>query len=164
MNLLLSRQGAFWMDESFDHAIRSEAHLERFRRYVRENPVKAGLSAGTFGVWQRDSPREKNRLESLCHNMAADLAEIGRMHMPFGKFGPERFPPKGVPLYDLPAEYLAWFAGKGGFPKGRLGELMRMVYQMKVDGSDFAFDVFRRARGGKVSLREPRVREHTVKN
>ena len=29
--------------------------------------------------------------------------------MPFGKYGPLHFPPRGVPLYDLPVEYLAWF-------------------------------------------------------
>ena len=38
--------------------------------------------------------------------MAADLAEIEKTRMPFGKFGPKSFPPAGVPIYDLPAEYL----------------------------------------------------------
>ena len=96
--------------------------------------------------------------EDLVARMAADQAEIGRAFMPFGKFGPEKFPPRGVPLYDLPAEYLAWFATKGGFPRGRLGELMKIVYQMKVDGSDFAFDEFRRRAGGRAELREKRPR------
>ena len=91
--------------------------------------------------------------DELRTRMAADLAEIGRTHMPFGKFGPLHFPPHGVPLYDLPAEYLMWFAHKGGFPKGRLGELMRMVLQMKVDGSDSVFAPFRRRAGGKTDLR-----------
>jgi uncharacterized protein (DUF3820 family) len=106
------------------------------------------------------SMTDPDSLENLAARMAADLAEIGRAHMPFGKFGPDRFPPRGVPLYDLPAEYLAWFASKGGFPKGRLGQLMKMVHQMKVDGSDFAFDEFRRRAGGKADLREkkPRIR------
>ncbi len=85
--------------------------------------------------------------------MAADLAEIARTHMPFGKFGPSFLPPRGVPIYDLPVEYLGWFAGKGGFPRGRLGELLRMVHQMKVDGADFAFDAMRRQSGGRTPLR-----------
>ena len=84
--------------------------------------------------------------------MAADLADIATTQMPFGKFGPAHFPPRGVPLYDLPVEYLAWFAQRG-FPKGRLGELLRMVHQMKVDGLDSIFDEFRRRAGGKTSLR-----------
>ena len=37
----------------------------------------------------------------LADHMAADLADIGRMRMPFGKYGPEHFPPSGVPIYDL---------------------------------------------------------------
>lgn len=105
---------------------------------------------------------DQDSLENLAKRMAADLEEIGRLHMPFGKFGPERFPPRGVPLYDLPAEYLAWFAAKGGFPKGRLGELMRIVHQMKVDGSDFAFDKFRRRAGGKTDLREKKPRGYLL--
>ena len=87
--------------------------------------------------------------------MAADLAEIGRTHMPFGKFGPAHFPPHGIPIYDLPAEYLMWFANKAGFPKGRFGLLLQMVYQMKADGSDSAFDPFRKRAGGKTALRQP---------
>ena len=88
----------------------------------------------------------------------------GRVHsdptakqpMPFGKFGPKEFPPRGVPLYDLPVEYLAWFARKNAFPKGRLGELLRMVHQMKVDGLDEVFNELRRRAGGKTPLRQPR--------
>ncbi len=92
--------------------------------------------------------------------MQRDLEEIGRTCMPFGKHGPAQHPPRGVPIYDLPVEYLAWFAAKGGFPKGRLGELLQMVHQMKVDGLDLVFDVFRKARGGRTRLRTPFQREH----
>jgi hypothetical protein len=90
--------------------------------------------------------------EQLRDWMAADLADIARTRMPFGKFGPEHFP-RGVPIYDLPVEYLAWFASRGGFPKGRLGEMLRMVHQMKVDGLDSIFDELRRRAGGKTALR-----------
>ena len=72
--------------------------------------------------------------------MAVDLADIAATRMPFGKYGPAHYPPYGVPLYDLPVEYLGWFVKKGGFPKGRLGELLRIVHQMKVDGLDEVFD------------------------
>ena len=93
----------------------------------------------------------------LTARAAADLAEIARTRMPFGKFGPAHFPPRGVPLYDLPVEYLAWFPRKGGFPRGRLGELLAIVHQMKVDGLDCAFDAMRRAAGGKADLRPERA-------
>ena len=92
-------------------------------------------------------------MNDLAERMRADLEEIGWTFMPFGKFGPQHFPPKGVPIYDIPAEYLGWFANKAGFPKGRLGELLRMVHQMKVDGSDVVFDPFRKKNGGRTELR-----------
>lgn len=89
---------------------------------------------------------------------AAQLELIGRYHMPFGMFGPKNYPPKGVPIYDLPAEYLAWFA-LNGFPAGRLGELLRVVYQMKADGCDAVFDATRRKAGGRYKLRAPHKRD-----
>lgn len=82
----------------------------------------------------------------------AQLEQISRYHMPFGMFGPKHYPPKGVPIYDLPAEYLAWFALKG-FPEGRPGELLRVVYEMKANGCDAAFDAIRRRAGGRFKLR-----------
>jgi uncharacterized protein (DUF3820 family) len=86
--------------------------------------------------------------------MAADMADIAATCMPFGKYGPEHYPPRGVPIYDLPVEYLGWFVKKGGFPKGRLGQLLQIVHQMKVDGLDEIFDEPRRRAGGKTPLRE----------
>ena len=85
------------------------------------------------------------------------LAEIASTRMPFGKYGPDRFPPAGVPLYDLPYEYLSWFARKG-FPRGRLGELLKVVYAAKRDGADQLFDPIRRQAGGRHPLRKPRRR------
>lgn len=71
----------------------------------------------------------------LRDGITAELAEIARTRMPFGRYGPERYPPAGLPIYEIPAEYLAYFATKG-WPKGRLGVLLQIVYQMKVDGSE----------------------------
>ena len=73
--------------------------------------------------------------------------------MPFGKYGPQRFPPRGLPIYDLPAEYLQYFATRG-WPGGRLGELLHIVYQMKADGGDAIFDALRAQQGGRRSLRQ----------
>jgi len=97
----------------------------------------------------------------LAEHMAADMAQIARWRMPFGKFGPEHFPPRGVPIYDLPAEYLQWFAQRG-WPGGELGRLLQIVYQMKADGSDSAFDPMRKKAGGRTRLRPERRRGGTV--
>ena len=86
------------------------------------------------------------------------LEEIARVHMPFGKFGRKEYPPTGVPLMDLPIEYLAWFSERG-FPKGRLGELMAQVWTIKSVGMDALFDPFRQARGGRFPLQAHRKRD-----
>ncbi len=96
--------------------------------------------------------------EGWAERIAAELAVIEKTRMPFGKYGPQHYPPEGLPIYDLPAEYLAWFAQKG-WPRGRLGELLQKVYQMKVDGSDVVFDELRRRNGGRSVLRPPK-RQH----
>ncbi|WP_460803291.1 DUF3820 family protein [Microbulbifer agarilyticus] len=55
-----------------------------------------------------------------------DLIDIARTEMPFGKYA-------GRLLIDLPEEYLLWFAKKE-FPKGRLGQLMALTLEIKIEG------------------------------
>jgi putative transposase len=43
-NKVLHRSGAFWLQECYDHVIRSGPELERTIRYIVNNPVKAGLA------------------------------------------------------------------------------------------------------------------------
>jgi len=85
------------------------------------------------------------------------MEEIGRTYMPFGKFGPEEYPPRGVPIIDLPPEYLAWFAERG-FPKGRLGELLGTVFEIKQSGADSIFQPLRMRNGGRFRLARKRRR------
>ncbi len=83
------------------------------------------------------------------------LAETAQATMPFGKFGPLQYPPHGLPIYDLPYEYLRYFE-KNGWPRGRLGELLKFVCLMKQDGADSIFEPLRQQRGGRASLRLPK--------
>lgn len=85
------------------------------------------------------------------------LEEIGRTRMPFGKYGVKEHPPKGYPIYDLPVEYLTWFKERG-FPKGRLGELLEWVWQLKSNGLDAAFDPLRQKAGGRTRFRPKRTK------
>ena len=43
VNKALGRRGSVWLDESFDHALRSEEKLEEKIEYLRQNPVRRGL-------------------------------------------------------------------------------------------------------------------------
>jgi len=43
-NRLLGRTGEpFWQKEFYDHWVRNDAEFARIRRYIENNPVKAGL-------------------------------------------------------------------------------------------------------------------------
>ncbi|MGK0185498.1 MAG: hypothetical protein ACI9R3_001276 [Verrucomicrobiales bacterium] len=91
------------------------------------------------------------------------LAEIERYRMPFGKYGPKHFPAGGVPIYDLPLDYLVWFQQKG-YPKGRLGELLEIVCHAKSGGADKIFDVMRSRAGGRTKLRPGRKKEWKIED
>ncbi|MEM8955058.1 MAG: DUF3820 family protein [Verrucomicrobiota bacterium] len=75
-------------------------------------------------------------MDGLKVDLAAYFADLETYRMPFGKFGPERRPPDGLRVVERPWEYLHWFLERGGgFPKGRLGELMEFVYEVKGSGA-----------------------------
>ena len=53
---------------------------------------------------------------------ADDLLLLVTTEMPYGKY-------KGRLLADLPGHYLGWFAQEG-FPKGTLGNLLTLMYEL----------------------------------
>lgn len=81
------------------------------------------------------------------------VAEIAQAHIPFGMFGPAKYPPKGFPIMDLPVEYLTWFHERG-FPKSKLGRLMEQCWFLRSNDLDSLFEPFRQARGGRSKLRQ----------
>lgn len=64
---------------------------------------------------------EKSSLEN--HQILIDLS---KMKMPFGKY-------KGRFLIDLPEHYIVWYHNKG-FPKGKLGQQLELVYELQLNG------------------------------
>lgn len=54
INRTVQRSGPLWAREYFDRAIRNEEHFYRARRYIRRNPVKAGL-CGVSEDWPYSS-------------------------------------------------------------------------------------------------------------
>ncbi|MGL6096333.1 MAG: transposase [Fimbriiglobus sp.] len=53
LNVALRRAGRFWESESFDHLVRTEGQFRYLRRYIAENPAKAGLRAGEYAHYSR---------------------------------------------------------------------------------------------------------------
>ena len=54
------------------------------------------------------------------------LIQLAHTKMPFGKY-------EGRYLIDLPEYYLVWYQQKG-FPKGTLGNQMRLVFELRLNG------------------------------
>jgi uncharacterized protein (DUF3820 family) len=54
------------------------------------------------------------------------LLELNTYEMPFGKYS-------GRAIIDLPEEYLLWFQKKG-WPPGKLGELMMLAMEIRLNG------------------------------
>ncbi len=63
------------------------------------------------------------------------ITKLTSARMPFGKYS-ETF------LTELPAAYLTWFC-KIGFPKGELGQLMRIVHEIKTGDMEHLFEDIR---------------------
>ncbi len=57
-----------------------------------------------------------------------DLLALTTWEMPFGKYA-------GRKLITLPEEYLFWFRAQG-FPENRLGKLMALCLELKIEGLD----------------------------
>ncbi|MDH3976459.1 MAG: DUF3820 family protein [Deltaproteobacteria bacterium] len=68
--------------------------------------------------------------ERLTADRAAML-KLAAARMPFGKHS-------GMRLVDLPEPYVIWPAQKG-FPQGELGKMLRIVYEVKVNGLEYLF-------------------------
>lgn len=55
-----------------------------------------------------------------------ELIKIIQMRMPYGKY-------KGWYILDLPEHYVVWYHQKG-FPAGKLGQMLGVVYEIKLNG------------------------------
>ncbi len=64
------------------------------------------------------------------------LLKLVAYRMPFGKY-------KGHLLIDLPEPYVVWFSKKG-FPQGELGEMLAIVYEIKLNGLESLLEPLRK--------------------
>jgi uncharacterized protein (DUF3820 family) len=64
------------------------------------------------------------------------LVELVSLQMPFGKY-------KDRILCDLPEPYLVWFHRKG-FPPGKIGMLLSVLYEIRLNGLEYLLKRIRR--------------------
>ncbi len=54
MNAVLGRKGALWQKDYFDRMVRDWDHMFNVARYIRRNPVKAGIREGHYRLYEAD--------------------------------------------------------------------------------------------------------------
>ncbi|MCF1427696.1 MAG: DUF3820 family protein [Shewanella sp.] len=64
-------------------------------------------------------------------NTMQQIKEAINQTMPFGKY-------QGRKLLMLPERYLVWFHAQG-FPEGKLGQQLALVYEIKLNGLESTF-------------------------
>ncbi len=57
------------------------------------------------------------------------LIKLAHAKMPYGKY-------KDRYLIDLPEPYVVWYHNKG-FPKGKLGDQLQTIYELKINGLEY---------------------------
>jgi uncharacterized protein (DUF3820 family) len=60
------------------------------------------------------------------------LLSLVTTQMPYGKY-------KGTLLCNMPEYYLVWFK-RQGFPKGKLGQQLELLYDIKLNGLEYLLD------------------------
>lgn len=68
-------------------------------------------------------------MSKLENNQQKQFTDLAKAIMPFGKY-------KDKLLIDLPEYYLVWYRQKG-FPKGKLGEQLALVLELKINGLEY---------------------------
>ncbi|MCB0480570.1 MAG: DUF3820 family protein [Flavobacteriales bacterium] len=55
------------------------------------------------------------------------LLQLVKTKMPYGKY-------EGRLICDVPTFYLEWMARENAFPKGKLGDQLRTMYEIRLNG------------------------------
>jgi uncharacterized protein (DUF3820 family) len=63
------------------------------------------------------------------------LLKLAKARMPSGRY-------KDMLLIDLPEWYIVWTANNG-FPDGELGDMLKCVYEIKLNGLEYLFKPLR---------------------
>lgn len=90
------------------------------QKKIKNGTIFARIVRATFAERLIDVSETENEMDSNS------LIELVKAKMPYGKY-------KGCYITDLPEYYLVWYKDKG-FPKGKLGELMALQFEIQLNG------------------------------
>lgn len=79
-----------------------------------------------------------------------DLLALANDYMPFGKY-------QGRIIIDVPEEYLLWFAKKG-FPEGRLGMLLALALEIKINGLEYIIEPLKKKDASRFIVNDSQTR------
>lgn len=132
INEKIGKKGQLWMHESYDHIVRNEKALQAIRNYIRQNPVKAGLSAGSFLASGESestggfSASGENRSRDASDTMRLrNLLSYSENDLNFSKTEKEKLihAIDNIKIID-PA------CGSGAFPMGILHKLVHILHKL----------------------------------
>lgn len=95
-----------------------------------------------------DGPGNKKMFEK------EDLVILANQTIPFGRY-------KGRTLIDLPEEYLLWFVDRG-FPAGKLGELMQITLEIKINGLESLIEPLKKNTTTQQSRQSPKFTNRLI--
>lgn len=94
INKLLGKSGQLWQHESYDHIIRNEESLVQIRKYIKMNPIKAGIQLHDNALYVPEASNvpkasnvpEASLLQEFKHNNTTSLLQEFK-HTEAGSFG-----------------------------------------------------------------------------
>jgi len=89
------------------------------------NNNKQGLDVGSDSSNPADVAMSETATDEMSV-ISAEMVTAINQRMPFGKYQGDR-------LLEVPEHYLVWFKQRG-FPQGRLGTQMALVYEIRLNG------------------------------
>ncbi len=176
INEQLGTKGQVWMHESYDHIVRNEKAFEAIRNYIRQNPVKAGLSRGGFlsseyflasaqngskGASVQNGNKSKDAFDTF-ESRLRDLLSYSDKPNPFSEVETKAI----IEAIDK-CKILDPACGSGAFPMGILHKMVHILQkldpknnywkelqkQKAIQETQKAFDI------GKKEEREQRLKE-----
>ncbi len=169
-NKILGSTGQFWLDESFDHIVRSEAQYQHFLEYIAENPAKVNLRPDEYWLYLPTREMAIHAGEAgTDRNVCATLEERLR-HLLAYNDEPHQFSPAEVEVLIAAIDSLKALdpaCGSGAFPMGLLHKLVHILGKLDPHNKRWKERQIARVREAiraAEKIEDAIIRERTIKD